>query len=159
MLTRKPYKTRTDFEKIQSQWNKISGLYTRKEWSAAIVRVATAAEIAANFAIRKEFESKSEFNSEFINSLLIWANGIAGKIRRLLVPLSEGEKHHKTIKKLEKLSEQINKKRNAVTHQGEFCNEEEAKAAVQQSREFIETLVRIYEPAFALKDKKSSDNK
>ena len=153
MPTRKPYEKRTDLEKIQSQWNKLSGLHSREEWSAAIVRAATAAEIAANFAIRKEFESKSKFDKEFINSLLRWANGIAGKIDRLLIQLSEGEKHHKTIKKLKTVSEQINKKRNAIAHQGEFCNEEEAKAAIQQSREFIETLVHIYEPNFALKDK------
>src|SRR5438132_12122272 len=154
MRTQKPYKERDDLERIQSQWSKRSGLLHRGEWSAAIVRAATAAEIAANFAIRKEFESKSEFNSGFINSLLLWANGLVGKIDRLLIHLSEGEKHHKRIKKLKRFSEQINKKRNAIVHQGEFCDEEEAKAAIQQSRQFIETLVNIYELAFTLKDKK-----
>lgn len=154
MVTRKLYEERTDLEKIQSQWNKLSGLHSREEWSAAIVRAATAAELAANFAIRKEFESRSKLDSRFIDSLLRWANGLAGKIDRLLVPLSVGEKQHKTIKKLKAASEQINSKRNAIAHQGEFCNETEAKGAIQQSREFIETLVQIYEPNFALKDKK-----
>lgn len=154
MSALKPYEERSDLEKIQSQWNKLTGLHTREEWSAAIVRAATAAEIAANFAIRKEFEAKSQLSPNFVDSMLRWANGIAGKIDRLLISLTEGETNHKTIKKLKSASEQINKKRNAIAHQGEFCNEEEAKAAIQQSRDFIETLVRLYEPGFALVDKK-----
>ena len=154
MSARKPYEKRSDLEKIQSQWNKLTGLHSREEWSAAIVRAATAAEIAANFAIRKEFEAKSQLSSSFVDNMLRWANGIAGKIDRLLINLTEGEKSHKTIKKLKSVSEQINKKRNAIAHQGEFCNEEEAKAAIQQSRAFIETLIRLYEPDFALVDKK-----
>lgn len=154
MTARKPYEKRSDLEKIQSQWNKLTGLHSREEWSAAIVRAATAAEIAANFAIRKEFEAKSQLSPSFVDSTLRWANGIAGKIDRLLINLTEGEKNHKTIKKLKSVSEQINKKRNAIAHQGEFCNEKEAKAAIQQSRNFIETLVRLYEPDFALVDKK-----
>jgi hypothetical protein len=43
-----PYDDRDDLEKLRSQWKKIDGiLERRKEWSAAIVRAATAAEIAA----------------------------------------------------------------------------------------------------------------
>lgn len=154
MPARKPYEERTDLEKIQTQWKKLTGLHTREEWSAAIVRAATAAELAANFAIRKEFESRSKVASKFIDSLLRWANGLAGKTGRLLIPLSVGEKRHKTIKKLVAVSSQLNSKRNAIAHQGEFCNEEEARAAIRQSREFIETLVQIYEPTFVLKRKK-----
>ncbi len=44
-----PYKGRTDPQKIQSQWNKITGHLSRNDWSAAIVRGAIACEIAANF--------------------------------------------------------------------------------------------------------------
>lgn len=155
MPARKPYKKRSDLEKIQSQWTKLSGLHSQEEWSAAIVRAATAAEIAANFAIRKEFKSKSQLSPNFVDSMLRWANGISGKIDRLLMNLTEGSESHKTIKKLKSVSEQINRKRNAIAHQGEFCNEGEAKAVIQQSRNFIETLVRIYKPSFALVDKKN----
>lgn len=154
MGTHKPYEERTDLEKIQSQWNKLTGLHTRNESSAAIVRAATAAELAANFAIRNEFALKSQFDKMFVDSLLVWANGISGKINRLLIPLTIGKKHHKTITKLRNISEQINKKRNSVAHQGEFCNPAEAEDVIQQSKEFVETLVRIYEPNFALKEKK-----
>jgi hypothetical protein len=154
MAARKPYEQRTDLEKIQSQWNKVSGLHARNESSAAIIRAATGAELAANFAIRREFEAKSQFGKAFVDSLLVWANGIAGKIRRLLIPITKGQKHHKAITKLQSVSEQINKKRNSVAHQGEFCNPTEAETVIQHSKEFIETLVQIYEPNFALKEKK-----
>lgn len=155
MATKKKYEELTDLEKLQKQWHKLSGLHTREEWSAAIVRAATAAEIAANFAVRKEFENKSELDSAFVNSLLRWANGLAGKMNRLLIPICEQEKVKlKTVKKLRLLAEAINSKRNAIAHQGEFCNEGEAKDAIEKSREFITTLIRIYETEFVLKERK-----
>jgi phosphoribosyl 1,2-cyclic phosphodiesterase len=148
------YEKRAELEKIQSQWNKLTGLHSRDESSAAIVRAATAAELAATFAIRREFLADSQFTSKFIDSLLIWANGISGKIDRLLIPMTAHKKYHKTVSGLKELSAKLNKKRNAVAHQGEFCNPNEAEVAIQQAKEFIETLVRVYEPEFSLKDKK-----
>ncbi len=161
MVTRNPksYEDRTDLEKIQSQWNKLTGLHTRNESSAAIVRAATAAELAVNFAIRNEFASKSQFDKTFVDSLLVWANGLSGKINRLLIPLTKGKKHHKTITKLRSISEQINKKRNSVAHQGEFCNPIEAEDVIKHSKEFAETLVQIYKPDFTLKEKKPSSQR
>jgi hypothetical protein len=53
---RKPYADRTDVERLQSTWRKLSGLMNRKEWSSAVTRAATAAEIAANIAIRHELQ-------------------------------------------------------------------------------------------------------
>ncbi|MDO9419554.1 MAG: hypothetical protein Q7T66_02715 [Herminiimonas sp.] len=153
MINSKAYEDRTDLEKIQSQWNKLGGLHLRQESSAAIVRAATAAELAANFAIRQEFSQKSEFKSEFIDSVLMWANGISGKIDRLLIPLTLDEAHQKIIQRLGTLAKEINKKRNSVAHQGEFCNQAEAQLIIDKSKEFIETLVKIYEPKFELKDK------
>lgn len=154
MTTKKKYEELTDLEKLQKQWHKLSGLHTREEWSAAIVRAATAAEIAANFAVRREFE-RSKFDANFVDGLLRWANGLAGKIDRLLLPLSAGNdnKNH-TMKNLKAIAAEINSKRNAVAHQGEFCNEDEAKKAISQSQEFITTLIRIYDPAFVLKERK-----
>jgi hypothetical protein len=155
MATKKPYAELTDLEKLQKQWHKLSGLHTREEWSAAIVRAATAAEISANFAIRKEFSARSKLDSSFINHLLRWANGLAGKLDRLLVPLSAGDANkHKKMKQLKVLAEKLNLKRNAIAHQGEFCNADEAKDSIQQAREFITGLVRLYEPKFVLKEKK-----
>jgi hypothetical protein len=154
MATRIPYAQRTELEKIQSQWKKATGLHSRNESSAAIVRAATAAELAANLAIRKEFQSKSKLSAAFIDGLLIWANGIAGKIDRLLIPLTKGEKQHKIITKLKDVSARINKKRNSVAHQGEFCNPKESEAVIKDAKQFIETLLKIYEPGSALEMRK-----
>jgi hypothetical protein len=155
MAMKKLYKELPDLEKLQKQWHKLSGLHTREEWSAAIVRAATAAEIAANFAVRCEFAAKSQFDSNFIDSLLHWANGLSEKLDRLLLPLSAADKEkYKKMKALKDIAEKVNSRRNATIHQGEFCNEEEAKASIQQARKFIITLVQIYEPNFKLKDRK-----
>jgi hypothetical protein len=151
------YEDRTDLEKIQSQWHKLTGLHTREEWSAAIVRTATAAELAANFAIRAEFMKRSKFNSAFVDSLLLWANGLAGKVDRILIPLHTEGKHAKTVKALKASALAINSKRNAIAHQGKFSNEKDAKAAIKQTREFVQSLVRLYEPKFSLIDQEEAD--
>ena len=150
------YEDRNDLEKIQSQWHKLTGLHTREEWSAAIVRTATAAELAANFAIREEFRERGgNFDVEFVDSLLRWANGLAGKIDHLLLPLNAQKKRLAKIKKLKAASCEINIKRNAIAHQGKFSNEDEAIAAIEQTRHFIQTLVQLYVPHFVLKDQKT----
>ncbi len=153
-MTKKRYEQRTDLEKIQSQWHKLTGLHSRDEASAAIVRAATAAEIAANFAMREEFESRSKFDGEFVNNLLRWANGLDGKINRLLLPLAKGRKSHKAFNDVKKDAVQINQKRNAIAHQGEFCNVGESEEIIKRARKFIHAVVRVYEPGFTLKDQK-----
>lgn len=154
MSIRKPYQERNDLERLQSQWRKLSGLHSREEWSGAIVRAATAAEIAANFVIRKEFGARSQLDAAFVDHLLKWANGLSGKIDRLLLPLFVGKKEHAQLTKLRKVADSINNARNGIVHRGEFCNEEEAKAVIEKSKHFAETLVRIHEPDFAFKDRK-----
>jgi hypothetical protein len=149
-----PYNERTELQKVQSQWRKLTGLHGREEWSAAIVRAATAADLAANFAIRKEFHSRIELTADFVDTLLHWANGLGGKTNHLLIPLSAGTENHAAVKKLKVASDEISGKRNSIAHQGEFCNEEEAKVIIQQTRTFIETLIQMYEPDFVLKDDK-----
>jgi hypothetical protein len=72
----KDYADRTDLEKINTQWHKLTGLHGREEWSAAVVRAATAAEIAANLAVRAEFKKKSTFDAKYIDDLLKFANGL-----------------------------------------------------------------------------------
>ena len=154
MATKKPYEELSDLEKLQKQWHKLSGLHSREEWSAAIVRAATAAEIAANFAVRNEFRASSQLNAEFVDSLLVWANGLAGKIDRLLLRMSTEDKSKlKKLKALKKLAYDVNTKRNAIAHQGEFCNENEAKAVIEQARKFITDLVKIYDLEFELKER------
>lgn len=151
-MQKKPYEQLTDLEKVQKQWHKLSGLYPSEEWSAAIVRAATAAKLVANDAIRAECASRSQLDAEFVNSLLKWANGLSGKLRNLLVPLAAtdaGKK--KATAKLQKLAEAVNAKRNTVAHQGEFCNEREAIQVINNAEAFISDLAQFYEPQFKLK--------
>jgi len=153
-MKKKTYWEHGDLEKIAKQWHKLTGLHGRDEWSAAIVRAATAAEIAANFAIRKEFESRSKFDTKFLDSLLLWANGLNGKMQKLLLPLGEQEKEDNKFKGLSKIAKSINEKRNSIVHRGEFCNEKEATKLIDDTKRFIETIVKLYEPTFELKSKK-----
>jgi hypothetical protein len=154
MPEKKPYDQRTDIERIQSQWHKLTGLHTREEWSAAIVRAATAAEIAANYAIRRRFGEQSTFDANFVDGQLRWANGIVGKIDRLLMPLFKGTPDEETVKPLKAAAEVINRHRNEIVHSGEFRDEDEATAVIEQAKVFIETLVRIYDPTFNLEKRK-----
>jgi hypothetical protein len=151
MGTKRMYETLTDLEKIQKQWHKLSGLHSREEWSAAIVRAATAAEIAANFAVRREFAARSTLDTAFVDSLLRWANGLGGKVDRLLVPLTAATAKSEAMKQLQTVAQNINAKRNAVAHQGEFCNDDEAKTVIESARHFITRLVQLYDPVFELK--------
>jgi hypothetical protein len=88
-----------------------------------VVRAATAAEIAANFAVRREFASRSQFDAGFVNKILTLANGLGGKVDRLLLPLCDYDPAKAdTMAALKANADQINGKRNAVAHQGEFCS-------------------------------------
>lgn len=151
MREKTKYEKLSDLQKLKKQWTKLSGLHNREEWSAAIVRAATASEIAANYAIRHEFALKSEFSEGFVDNLLIWANGLNGKMSKLLVPLAEGAEKQAKMKALKTLADAIAQKRNAVAHQGEFCNEGEATLSIDQAYQFITGLVGLYYPSFTLK--------
>lgn len=153
-MASKPYQQLTDIQKLQKQWHKLSGLHSREEWSAAIVRAATAAELAANHAIRAEFAARSQFDDKFVDSLLRWANGLSGKLRNLLVPLVATDSAKRgAIGTLQTLADRVNAKRNAIAHQGEFCNEAEATEAIANARSVITSLVTLYEPQFKLTDR------
>ncbi|NNU35959.1 hypothetical protein G9X64_05575 [Rhizobium sophorae] len=155
--SKKPYNERSDLEKLQSQWNKLSGLHLRDEPSAAIVRCATAAEIAANYAIRTEWARQTEFDAAIVDQFLRWANGLQLKVSRLFVPIyfARPEKS-KTGKALIKSADRINSVRNAVVHQGAFSNAEEAEAAISEAKTFINLIVGLSIPGFDIAAKATS---
>jgi hypothetical protein len=66
--------------------------------------------------------------------------------------MTDGRKVNKILRGTKKDVERVNKKRNAVIHQGEFCNVSESKEAIESARKFIEAVVRTYEPGFTLED-------
>lgn len=155
---KRPYNERSDLEKLQAQWTKLSGLHLRDEPSAAIVRCATAAEIAANYAIRHEWARQTEFDDAIVNQFLLWANGLRGKIERLFVPIYFARpKQSKAAKALAVSAEKINKVRNEVVHQGRFSNAEEAGEVIDEAKRFINLIVGLSRPGFAIGDSETLD--
>lgn len=148
--TRKPYSERTDIERLRSNWKKLSGLMQRNEWSAAITRAATAAEIAANIVVRHELQEQRQLEASFVDHLLKRANGLSGKLNKLLHPLHTTKAKQKVFKSLQKKAKKINDQRNLVVHSGHFMNQEEAKEVVSLAKEFIEQLVGPYHKGFKL---------
>ena len=153
MAKHKTYRIHTDIERIESLWRKLSGSFSHEEWSAVIVQAATVVEIAANLVIRKELQSGKKLDEAFVNQLVIWANGIVGKMDRLLLPLFTGKKQVAMLRRHKKIVEEINEKRNAITHRGKYCNKSEATIIINQARTVVESLVRIYLPKLTLKEK------
>jgi hypothetical protein len=150
LAMRKPYQERTDLEKIRAQWVKLTGLRHRTDWSAAVVRAATATEIAVNFAYRQELVSRNQYDKVTADEKLIRANGLNGKLDKLLLPLLKGDDKHKTVKSLRKLAGDIYQKRNSIVHSGHFCGKAEAVRLINNCQEFVHGIVRLYDQAFTL---------
>ncbi|OMI09596.1 hypothetical protein BSN85_16365 [Bradyrhizobium brasilense] len=132
----------------------MSGLLVREEPSAAIMRCGTAAEIAANIAIRSAFDEESEFNAKTVDSFLIWANGLKGKMDHLVLPVCfNGNSKNATYKKLSAWARTVNDARNDVAHRGSFASKNKADEIIAAAKLFITTLVPLYEPDFELKEK------
>lgn len=149
-MTKVPYSQRGDIEKIKSNWKKTSGFLKRKEWSSVVVRAVTTVELTANFVIRKELGEKRKLDKEFINDLLIWANGIRGKFDKLLIPIFRNTDFFQDLKKLKNKVSEINSVRNSIVHSGQFKKEETAQKILTESKEVIETLIKKYEKDFKL---------
>jgi hypothetical protein len=149
---RKPYNERSDIDKIQSNWTKIRGLYDRGEWSGAVVRAATAAEIATNLAVREELQYTRDLDADFVDSLLKWANGIQGKFDHLLIPVTKGASNHSTLKQLKTDVGTVNTERNGIVHRGQFKNRRGATTTISKARDLILRLVDLYYDDFDLNE-------
>jgi len=157
---KRPYRDRDDLEKLESQWNKLSGLHLRDEPSAAIVRCASAAEVAANYAIRQEWADKTKFDAATVNKFLRWANGLQGKIDRLFVPIyfSNANKSD-TAKIIISSAKKIQKVRNEIVHEGRFSNAPEAREVIAAAKTFIDTIVGLSKPGFDIQDRARKSKK
>ena len=145
------YSKGTDIEKVLSNWNKVKGLYDRKEWSLLILRVVTAVELSANYVIRQELENNKNLDSDFVNHLLLWANGISGKFDKLILPIFKGADFIQDLKKVNKKVQYINKERNSIAHSGQFKKKSTAEKIIRESDEVIKTLIQRYDNTFDLK--------
>lgn len=141
---KKPYKDRDDLDKLASQWRKLLGLQERAEPSAAIVRCGTAAEIAANYAIRTLWGETTDFDKPRIDSLLRWANGLSGKVSHLFVPIYFDNPKSAEAKALLKLADDISRPRNEVVHSGHFSKQSHADEVIDTAEKFINLLVGYF---------------
>lgn len=149
-MKKKSYAERSDLEKIKSNWGKTIGLFSRKEYSLSIVRAAVTAELSLNFTIRKELHIKRNLPLDFVDNLLKWANGIQGKIDKLLLPILKGSKFHDDARAISVEIKKINEQRNYIAHRGEFRTKETAERYISIARETLECLITEYEPTFEL---------
>lgn len=137
---KKPYDERTDEEKLKANWEKTLGLYKRKDYSAAIIRAATASEIAVNIFIRSKLVTEQGISENFVNHLLKWANGILGKFDRLIKFILKDDPRLAKIKSVRKKIEFVNDERNGIAHSGKFKNKKKATEVIKKANEIISKL-------------------
>jgi hypothetical protein len=113
----------------------LSGLHDREGWSSAIVRAASAAEISANYFIRRKFAEMSDFDAQFVDERLLWANGLRGEIERFILKLERDPDRLAELKKLQKIALEIINDRNSVVHSGRFSSPDEAKLVEKHARQ------------------------
>lgn len=135
-----PYEERTDDERLESNWKKACRLYTRNDHSAAILRTATSAEIAANIYIRHFLMTDHNLPAKYVDALLFSANGLDGKFRRLIKPAAEVRGTWGALKSLQKRIDALHDHRNSVAHAGYFKNAADAEECFKNSLEIIRTL-------------------
>jgi len=147
---KKPYAERTDAEKITSNWHKTLKLFQRREYSVCVIRAATCVELAANLMVRAELIQQRGLPVAYVDHLMVWANGLSGKLQHLLIPLLDGSPKHAAIKTVGKNLSQINRERNSVAHRGEFKDKKTARTVLLSARSIALKLVQFYEPHFTL---------
>ena len=146
-----PYSQRTDLERVSANWNKTLGLFARGEYSLAIVRAAVTAELALNYAVRQELHIKRALPLEFVDGLLMWANGMEGKIAKLLLPITSGTPTNDHLEPITREIRRLNTERNAIAHRGEFRSSDTSKTHVASAESNIEALILLYDASFKLK--------
>jgi hypothetical protein len=135
-----PYDERSDDKKLESNWHKAMKLFQRKDWSACVIRAATSAEIAANIHIRKFLSVDHNLPPSYVDYLLLTANGLDGKFKRLIMPAAKHRGIWDNLKALQKKIETLNNHRNSIAHAGKFKNKSDAKMACEHSMAIIQRL-------------------
>lgn len=147
---KKPYSQRTDTEKLESNWRKALGLLQRSEFSMAIVRAGTCAEIAANIVVRAELVQKRQLETTFVDTLLRWANGLQGKFCRIILPILAGTPQQATFRKLQKDIQELNDVRNEIAHTGRFAKKETARKLLFVAHQLCTALIKPYKTGLKL---------
>lgn len=152
MKRKLPYSERRDADKIRANWTKTGTLLRKEEYSVAIIRAATTVELAVNLVVRQELIAKRALPENFVAKLMKWANGMSGKLDKILKPLwEETPNGKKTFKQVYGPISRVNSKRNSVVHTGEFKSRTTAIEVLNDAHGVILALVTAYEPKFVLK--------
>lgn len=149
---RKPYNDRNDIERLETNWERTCSLMKARQFSMAIVRSATCAEIATNIVIRAELIQQRKLKAPFVDSLLIWANGIQGKFQRILLPLLKGTARGKEFGALFTNVDRLNRERNRVVHGGWISDKKPAVELVSLAKEICNQIVEPYHRELKLLD-------
>ncbi|MEQ1521496.1 MAG: hypothetical protein ABL936_09530 [Aestuariivirga sp.] len=145
-LKKAPYKERSDSEKLLAQWNKIQALCRRRDWSAAVIRAATAVEVCLNLAARKVTPNTSLEEKENLDEKLRKANGMLGKFKEILIPTESDVTRKQNLVNLRDQIVDLNDKRNAIVHSGEFCNKRVSRQLIHEAQTVIRSIIAIYAP-------------
>lgn len=150
---RTPYSKASDDEKVSRNWKKARGLYSRGEYSVAIIRCGTCVELAVNFAVRQELVIERELPLPFVDKLLRSANGLRNKYQNIFLPIMAEYEEHDLLKKLwRKRIEKINKERNSIVHSGEFRSSTVAKPVMENTLAVLKEIMDLYDHSAALND-------
>jgi hypothetical protein len=142
---KKPYSKASDDEKVTRNWNKALGLYEREEWSVAVLRCATCLELMVNFAIRQELVTEKKLPLQFVDKLLLNANGIHNKYQNLYLPIMAQYEEHDDLKRLWKERiVKVNTERNKIAHQGEFRSRKAAKKVMEDTSFAMQQVMGLY---------------
>jgi hypothetical protein len=150
---------RTDPEKVFANWNKTLGLLERDEYSVAIVRAAVTVEIAANIVIRAELVKNRKLPADFVDSLLKWSNGLAGKFDKLIYPILKGTPKFQSFQLLAADWKKINEERNNVAHRGDFKTKSVANDIVSRARKVLQAMMTGYQPTLKFGKTRSEHRK
>lgn len=142
-IKKTPYSDRTLEEKISSNWTKTLGLFKRGEYSTVVIRAATSVELASNLLIKAEFHKNRGLPEEFVDSLMMWANGLMGKVDRLLLPIFKGTTKEENLKEIKVRSKDINDERNNVVHRGQFKAKVTATRIISEAEFIINTFLSL----------------
>ena len=142
---KKPYSLASDDEKVARNWRKAFGLHDRGEYSVAILRCATCLELAVNFAIRQELVIELKLPLQFVDKLLLNANGIHGKYQNLYLPIMAQYEEQDDLKRLwsDRITK-INTERNKVAHQGEFRSRKAAEKVMADTYAALQEIMNLY---------------
>lgn len=134
------YDERSDDDKLKANWVKAKRLFGRRDFSASVVRIATSAEIAANIYVRKFLIGEHGLPSSYVDALLVSANGLDGKYKRLIKPGAMIKNTWNDLKSLQKKIQALHDHRNGVVHAGKFKSESDAKVAFEEGLAIIKGL-------------------